>query len=42
LEAWLTAAGISSGAVFRPIDRHGNVKAQQLTPQSIALIEEVC
>ncbi len=38
LEAWLAAAGISSGPAFRPIDRHGNVKQQRLTPQSIALM----
>lgn len=38
LEAWLAAAGITSGPLFRPIDRHGNVGTKPLTPQSIMLI----
>lgn len=38
LEQWLALADIKSGAVFRPIDRHGNLKVQRLTAQSVALI----
>jgi integrase len=34
---WLRAAGITSGALFRSIDRHGNVK-ERLSDRSIALI----
>ncbi len=38
LRAWLDAADIVTGPVFRPIDRHGNIKPQALTAQSVALI----
>jgi len=38
LEVWLHDAGIATGAIFRPIDRHGNVKSQRLTAQSVALV----
>ena len=38
LKAWLHAAGIVAGAVFRPIDRHGNIRQQALSDQSVALI----
>ena len=34
---WLEAAGITSGPVFRSINRHGQVGAA-LTPQSVALV----
>ena len=37
LAEWLTSAGISSGPVFRPVDRHGNVGAGRLTGKSIAV-----
>lgn len=37
LLAWITAASITSGPVFRAIDRHGNMKAP-VTPQSVALV----
>lgn len=37
LLVWLTAAGITSGPVFRAVDRHGNVKAP-LTAQAVALV----
>jgi integrase len=30
------------GPIFRPIDRHGNVKQQRLTDQSVALIVKRC
>jgi integrase len=37
LYAWLEAAKISSGPVFRRVDRHGNIYGR-LTPQSVALV----
>jgi site-specific recombinase XerD len=36
--AWLEAAGIVGGPVFRAVDRHGNRSAQPLDPGSIARI----
>jgi integrase len=35
---WLELAGIAEGPVFRPVDRHGNVRSQRLTAQSVALV----
>ena len=35
---WLEAAGITSGPVFRSINRHGQVSAEGLTPQTVALV----
>lgn len=35
LDAWLQAAKIDSGSVFRAIDRWGNVSGQALDPQAI-------
>ena len=35
---WLEAAGIAEGALFRPIDRHGNLRPTRLTDQSVALV----
>lgn len=37
LQDWLAASGISSGPVFRRIDRHGRI-LNRLTPQSVRLI----
>jgi integrase len=37
LEDWLTAAGISTGAVFRTINKAGAL-GSRLTPQSVRLI----
>ena len=37
LRDWLDTAGIASGAVFRHIDRHGNL-LDRLTSQSVALV----
>lgn len=34
--AWLKAAGIAAGAVFRGIDRWGNLEADRLHPQGVA------
>lgn len=36
LEAWLSAAGIREGAVFRGVDRHGNVRPKRLSTQAVA------
>jgi integrase len=39
LKSWLTVAGISSGPIFRPVNRHDRVAGDKaLTPQSVALI----
>jgi integrase len=38
LKAWLDAAQIQSGAVFRAIDRWGYVRQARLTDRAIALI----
>jgi len=38
LRAWLDAAGITDGPVFRAIDRHGNVGAEALSDRGVALV----
>ncbi len=38
LDAWLTAAKIRSGSVFRKIDRWGNVSARSLEPAAVNAI----
>jgi site-specific recombinase XerD len=38
LKAWMTAAKITRGPVFRPLDRNGAPKARHMVPQSVALI----
>ena len=38
LKAWLARAGICEGAVFRGIDRWGNLEKRALTPQAVNLI----
>lgn len=38
LQTWLEAAKLIDGAVFRPVDRHGNIKPQRLSDRSVALI----
>lgn len=38
LRAWLETAGITSGAVFRAVDRHGKVATHALSPRSVAKI----
>lgn len=38
LDAWLEAAGITSGPVFREVDRHGRVGAGALSDRSVARI----
>ena len=36
LRAWLDAAGIDAGPIFRPIDKAGTVKPKRLTCRSVA------
>ncbi len=38
LTAWLQIAGISAGAVFRAIDRHGHLASRAMVPRSLAEI----
>lgn len=38
LEAWLAAAGIRRGPIFREIDRHGNLGTSALTPRVVAMV----
>jgi integrase len=38
LEDWQTAAGITRGPLFRPINRHGQIRARHLSDRSVALI----
>jgi site-specific recombinase XerD len=43
LKSWLALAGIDSGPLFRPINRHDRVVGcKALTPQSVALIVKAC
>jgi site-specific recombinase XerD len=37
-EAWVNAAGLTEGAVFRPVDRHGNVGDERITDRGGALV----
>ena len=36
LSRWLDASGIESGAIFRPIDRHGRLGSERLSPAAVA------
>ena len=38
LRAWLDASGIESGPVFRPINRHGQIRPTRLSDRAVALI----
>jgi integrase len=38
LRAWLDAAGVTAGAVFRGVDRHGNVSPERLSDRAVANI----
>ncbi|MET1416819.1 site-specific integrase [Roseibium sp. HPY-6] len=43
LQAWLDAAGIEDGPVFRAIDQWGNLKARPLSSQSVnAILKKRC
>jgi integrase len=36
--AWIEAAGITEGPVFRMVDRHGNVRPDALSPEAVRLV----
>lgn len=38
VKAWLHVAGIKTGPIFRPIDRHDNVRDRRLTDHSVAVL----
>jgi integrase len=38
LEAWLLRSGITEGAVFRPIDRHGRIPDVRLSGEAVSLV----
>jgi integrase len=38
LEQWLTASGITQGALFRPVDRHHRVAAMRLSGEAVCLV----
>lgn len=38
LEKWLAAAHITTGMIFRPINRHRTILQKRLTPDSVALL----
>jgi site-specific recombinase XerD len=42
LDAWLAAAGIDAGPIFREVDRHGRVGAAALSGRSVARIVKRC
>lgn len=46
LQLWLKVARLEEGPVFRRVDRHGNIRPDRLTAQSVALVvktaAEVC
>jgi integrase len=38
LDAWLTASGITEGAIFRPVDRHGHVHGGRLSGEAVSIV----
>jgi integrase len=38
LERWLEISGIQSGAIFRPVDKHGHVASSRLTGDGVSAI----
>jgi len=42
LKAWLDASELVSGALWRPIDRHGNIGAAALTSHAVARLIKRC
>lgn len=40
--AWVELAGISSGAIFRPVDRHGRIGEQRLSGRAVAEVVKRC
>ncbi len=42
LKAWIDAAELASGPLWRPIDRHGNIGAAALTSHAVARLVKRC
>ncbi len=40
LRAWLDAAGIDAGPLFRPVNRHDQIAPAQLTPSAVARVAQ--
>jgi integrase len=38
LNTWLKSSGISEGAIFRPVDRHGRIRRSRLSGEAVSLI----
>ena len=38
VQRWLQASGIKSGPIFRPINRHGQIRPRRLTGHSVAIL----
>jgi integrase len=38
LDAWKAASGITLGAIFRPVDRHGHIRSARLSGEAVSLI----
>jgi integrase len=38
LDTWLVRSGVSQGAVFRPVDRHGKIGNDRLSGEAVSLI----
>jgi integrase len=38
LDRWLTISAIETGAVFRPVDRHGRIAAGRLSGEAVSLV----
>jgi integrase len=38
LDHWLSMSGIDQSSVFRPVDRHGRIAAEQLSGEAVSLI----
>jgi integrase len=36
LRVWLEASGTTSGPIFRPVNRHGQIRPRQMTAQVVA------
>lgn len=42
VRTWIESSGLVSGALFRPVDRHGNMKQGRLSSDSVARIVKRC
>jgi len=42
LKAWITAASIESGPIFRGVDRHGNLLPARLSDRGVARVVKRC